>query len=121
MVAQVKGSVDGQDIIFSRTEGGRWEATVPLDLDGTYVIDLTAIDDAGNESYYATVLFAVDPETLHITMEVLKYRLQPVDRGYSLYAAPKLGGLEPLSVGYSLEHQPSGYHLERGHICELQQ
>ncbi|MEG1479376.1 MAG: PF13754 domain-containing protein [Clostridiales bacterium] len=120
MVTQLIGKADGKDIIFNLIDEakGLWETAVPLDLDGTYVVDLTAWDDAGNSSYCATVLFAVDPEKLHISLKVLKYRLGGVEHGYDLQNL-KLWEVGMVNKGYDLILQKSGYHLERGHLCEL--
>lgn len=60
MVASVYGTCDGHNIIFTRRgDTDLWDIDVPFDRDGNYVVSLYAIDDAGNESYYATVLFTV--------------------------------------------------------------
>ena len=33
MVAKVIGKVDGQEVIYERSEGDKWTVTVPYDLD----------------------------------------------------------------------------------------
>lgn len=72
-VAAVYGTCDGYYISFTKNqETGRWEAAVPFDEDGEYVVDIRARDLAGNESYYATVLFLVDTKKLCVTMKILK-------------------------------------------------
>ena len=48
MVVMLKGTINGQDITLTRAQGDRWEAIVPASLDGAFVVDLTAIDEAGN-------------------------------------------------------------------------
>ena len=40
MVVKVSGKIDGKEVIFERDEGDRWNATVPYDLDGMYVVEL---------------------------------------------------------------------------------
>ena len=77
MVASVYGKCDGQTIIFSKNEKtGRWETAVPFNQDGEYVVELTAVDDCGNESYYATLLFAVDTTKLCVKVQILKLSAQ---------------------------------------------
>ena len=72
-VAEVYGTCDGKDIIFSRnSKTGRWDAIVPFDEDGEYVTEIRAKDEAGNEGYYATVLFIVDTKHLCVEMKILK-------------------------------------------------
>ena len=38
MVTKVIGKVDGQEVIYERSEGDLWKVTVPLDLDGMYTV-----------------------------------------------------------------------------------
>lgn len=60
MVASVYGTCEGHAIIFTRRgDTDLWDVDVPFDRDGNYVVSLYAVDQAGNESYYATVLFTV--------------------------------------------------------------
>ena len=53
MVVALRGTINGNTISFARTQGDRWEAIVPASLDGAFVVDLTAIDEAGNVGYTA--------------------------------------------------------------------
>ena len=55
MVTKVIGKVDGKEVVFEHAEGDLWNITVPLDLDGIYVVEVTAYDDAGNVLYKDTV------------------------------------------------------------------
>ena len=50
MVVRVVGDVNGSQIIFQRSEGDEWLATVPKDLNGEYIIALDAVADAGNSA-----------------------------------------------------------------------
>lgn len=77
MVSEVYGKCDGQNIIFRRNEQtGRWDAAVPFDNDGEYVVEVRAKDDVGNESYYATLLFIVDTSKLCVKIKVLQVSAQ---------------------------------------------
>ena len=120
MVLRLTGNVDGRTVLFHQGEEGVWHGTVPLDLDGTYVIDLLAVDEAGNSSYYATVLFTVDPERLHMAMLFLKYRLKPVQRCFSVSSVQK-PFLKRQALSYGLLPKSHDYTIEGGHQCELQQ
>jgi len=70
MVKRVVGTVDGTEVILSRTSGNRWEVPVPLNEDGEYVVEIMAEDDAGNWTYLAKMLFAVNRALLctHVLM-----------------------------------------------------
>ena len=43
MIAKVIGKVDGKEVVFEHAEGDLWNITVPLDLDGIYVVEVTAM------------------------------------------------------------------------------
>lgn len=73
MIVKMIGVVDGQTVIFNKDGGGRWTASIPKDMDGEYVIGVTAYDEAGNQAYATSMLFIVDPSTLQIKMIPLKY------------------------------------------------
>ena len=60
MVKEVHGYCDRFYISFTRRgDTDLWDAVVPFEADGEYVVSLYATDYAGNESYFATVLFTV--------------------------------------------------------------
>lgn len=121
MVAKVVGTVDNMEIVFSFNQTtGRWETAVPRDLDGTYVVDLWAYDEAGNAGYAATVLFTVDVERLHFNVELLKYRLHPAMDKLELRQAESGLKLVSRESGYLLNDITQRYDLERGHECGLQ-
>ena len=61
---QVYGESNGQSILFSRTEGDRWETTVPFVDDGEYVVELYAEDTAGNTAYLCSMLWAISGHEL---------------------------------------------------------
>lgn len=76
-VVKVYGKCDGKNIIFNKNQNtGRWETAVPFDSDGEYVVELNAIDDVGNESYYATLLFIVDTTKLCVKIKILDISAQ---------------------------------------------
>ena len=51
MVVKVSGKIDGKEVIFERAEGDRSNVKVPYELDGMYVVELTAENDAVNIAY----------------------------------------------------------------------
>ena len=74
MVKRVFGAVDNQDVVFTpNIDTGLWETAVPADVDGEYVTELYAEDEAGNISYMATVLFAVDTSNMCVRVKVIRY------------------------------------------------
>lgn len=80
MVVKVIGKINGGDIIFNRSEKEeRWKAAVPLDLDGEYVVELTAFDEAGNISYVTKMLFSVDPVNLTISVAPLHFYAELIE------------------------------------------
>lgn len=52
------GVIDGHPIIFAHSEGNDWTTIVPQGLnDGLRIIELTATDTAGNQSYYTAEIW----------------------------------------------------------------
>ena len=88
MVVKVTGKVDGQDVIFERSEGNRWNITVPYDLDGMYVIEVTAEDEAGNIAFCTKMLLIVDPATLCVKLIPLDYMVEVIQEEYSVIPLP---------------------------------
>ena len=82
MVVKVSGKIDGKEVIFERAEGDRWNVTVPYDLDGMYVVELTAENDAGNIAYCTKMLLIVDPATLCVRLVPLDYMVEVVPEDY---------------------------------------
>lgn len=68
MVTRVYGRVEGESVIFTLSDNNVWNCNVPAVPDGEYVVELYAEDEAGNVTYFATILFTVD--TKHLTFKV---------------------------------------------------
>ena len=84
MVTKVIGKVDEQEVIYERSEGDLWKVTVPLDLDGMYVIEVSAYDEAGNISFCTKMLLIVDPATLCAKLISLDYTVEVVSKEYDV-------------------------------------
>ena len=69
MVVALRGTINGNTISFARTQGDRWEAIVPASLDGAFVVDLTAIDEAGNVGYTAKYIITIDLASICVQIE----------------------------------------------------
>ena len=96
MVTRVYGRANGAEIIFTRKEGDLWQAEVPANLEGEYIVDLWAENDAGRTSYVCKALFAISGHKLKVTV---------LERGYTgeVSLGSLLGGLE--KGGFTVEHQ----------------
>lgn len=84
MVAKVIGKVDGSEVIYEKGEGGKWTVTVPSDLDGMYVVEVTAYDEAGNSAYCTKMLLIVDPATLCVSLVPYEYIVEVVQDDYMI-------------------------------------
>lgn len=84
MVTKVIGKVNGQQVIYEREEGDKWIVTVPFDLDGMYVIEVTAYDEAGNIAYCTKMLLIVDPATLCVSLVPYEYTVEVVPDNYMI-------------------------------------
>lgn len=92
MIKKMIGKIDGQDIIFTRTANDDWRCVIPSQLDGKYVIELKAYDEAGNMLYITDILFTVDKTSLAVKFEfthfdlgfIETYEYKLVDDGFHL-------------------------------------
>lgn len=84
MVAKVIGKVDGGEVIYEKGEGEKWTVTVPSDLDGMYVVEVTAYDEAGNSAYCTKMLLIVDPATLCVSLVPYEYIVEVVQDDYMI-------------------------------------
>ena len=73
MVAQVYGEIGQDRIIFTQNEQGLWESITPALQSGRYILSLYAVDEAGNESYYATAIYTIDTEQITARLEIIEY------------------------------------------------
>lgn len=89
MVVRLVGTVNGENVIFQRVHGDVWETSVPSSLDGTYVIDMTAYDDAGNEAYWAKYILTIDLTSLCAHLAKHPYQAEILSADFS---AALLGG-----------------------------
>lgn len=76
MVVQLYGKVQGQDVIFTRVQGDDWETVVPQSLNGVYIVELTAYDDAGNKAYTARYILTVDLMSIHAKVTVTRIEIR---------------------------------------------
>lgn len=85
MVAKVFGTLQGQEILFSFT-AGEWVFDAPRLDSGEYVMDIWAEDEAGNQAYMATMLFAVDTNRLCVNVRTVNRRVWAIDSGFTAVA-----------------------------------
>lgn len=88
-VARVYGKADNFDIEFYQDDSGQWKCAVPFDRDGEYIVGIYAVDEAGNESYVADMLFAVDTAKLCVKVKVLHANIATKLRKYTFAADMK--------------------------------
>lgn len=125
MIVKVSGKVDGQDVIFERSEGNQWNITVPYDLDGMYVIEVTAENDAGNAAYCTKMLLIVDPATLCVKLVPLDYMVEVVPEEYETHIIPEDYLVEVMEEQYQVATLPDLFYVEvvypihgKGCCCE---
>lgn len=125
MIVKVSGKVDGQDVIFERSEGNKWNITVPYDLDGMYVIEVTAENDAGNVAYCTKMLLIVDPATLCVKLVPLDYMVEVVPEEYETHIIPEDYLVEVMEEQYQVATLPDLFYVEvvypihgKGCCCE---
>lgn len=73
MVVRLEGMVDSVPVVFNRVNRDRWECIVPKTLNGAYVVELTATDEAGNISYTARYILSIDVSALRVKLQRYSY------------------------------------------------
>lgn len=73
MVVRVEGKVHGEKVSFTWVGGDRWEAVIPASLNGVYIVELTAYDEAGNVGYCTKYILTVDLASLCVHLEPYPY------------------------------------------------
>lgn len=84
MVRRVFGVSNGIEVIFEHQEGDRWCVTVPTTMDGEYIVDIYAEDDAGNMDHVCKMLFAICGHELQAYVLDSGYRAEMKEGGYSV-------------------------------------
>lgn len=83
MVTRAYGTANGATIIFSNVGGDKWEATVPFNEDGEWVVEIWAENEAGNVGYMCTVLFAITGHQLQGYVVPRGYTVEAGMRDYT--------------------------------------
>lgn len=112
MIVKVSGKVDGRDVIFDRAEGDQWKVTVPFDLDGMYVIEVTAEDDSGNIVYCTKMLLIVDPATLCVKLIPADYMVKAVPEDYEVMVVPEEYAVETIPDQYQVTSEQDTFLVE---------
>jgi len=95
MIDKLTGKISGQDVTFYKV-GDNFSAVIPKDLSGEYVVELWAVDTAGNLGHTSFWLFTVDPTTLDIHLTPFTFYLECVE-SYSIDAVKMNYALELVS------------------------
>lgn len=82
MVVKLVGSIEGQEIVFSRKDGDIWETSIPSSENGVYILELTAVDEAGNTSFVAKYVVTIDTTALQVTLEAFPWDSEVVLSDY---------------------------------------
>lgn len=84
MVQRVFGRANESEVIFEHQEGDWWMITVPSNLEGEYIVDIYAEDEAGNVSHICKALFAICDHELQVHVMDSGYRLEVKEGGYNI-------------------------------------
>lgn len=125
MIVKVSGKIDGKEVIFEKADGDQWNVMVPYDLDGMYVVELTAENEAGNIAYCTKMLLIVDPATLCVKLVPLDYMVEVISEDYKVTVIPEDYAVEEILERYQVIAEPDPLFVEviypihgRGCCCE---
>lgn len=80
MVVRLEGNIDGQQIFFERESGDKWKAFIPANLNGIYIVELTATDWAGNRCYVVQYILTIDLAALCVHLEQYPYHAELLEQ-----------------------------------------
>ncbi|MDO5539398.1 MAG: PF13754 domain-containing protein [Eubacteriales bacterium] len=129
MVARVYGNANGQTVIFTHVQGDKWEAIVPFDEDGEYVVELWAEDEAGNIGYACTMLFVISGHAVQGYIVPHGYQGGGTVQDYSGFPTlsefiGKLGrqmsfAADLKKIEFTTQLEEGGYTIERAVCCRI--
>lgn len=95
MVVRLEGKIDGKEVIFNWIGRDRWQAIIPANLNGIYIVDMTAYDEAGNIGYCAKCIITVDVSALCVHIEKYPFFAEIINE-YEIkeYTSPYYAGYE---------------------------
>lgn len=82
MVVKLEGKVNDNQIIFENSGGDRWKAVIPPTLNGIYIVELVATDDAGNQGFATKYILTVDLDSLCVHLKPLPYQAELISFKY---------------------------------------
>lgn len=114
---KLTGKIEGQPVTFTlvRQEGRTsvFSAEVPANLDGEYVVELTAEDDAGNVAFVCKYLVTIDLTNLCVhLMPLPDYVLVDQDIDFDLLDLTEGYRLTDIVTDYNLQDVSAIYWLE---------
>ena len=106
MVKRVFGKVDGIEVNYDHSKGDWWNVPVPLDIDGEYVIEVIAEDEAGNQSFITRLLYTVKGENICVHQLPLSgYLFDKVERKlYFVHSVDQYDYFAIKEANFSLLH-----------------
>ena len=129
-MTRVTGNINGKLLEFTTAENDRWEVSFPANPDGEYVVEISAVDDAGNRGYLCTMLFAVSghsvrgyvvPRGFSGTAAMCEYSQDAQRRQDSLHSYPAEDMQPYLKILRMLKKSlKGGIHLSVSYIAEVQ-
>lgn len=82
MVVKLEGIINESKVIFENVGGDNWKAVIPPTLNGIYIVELVATDDAGNQGFATKYILTIDLDALCVHLKPLPYHAQLISSEY---------------------------------------
>lgn len=89
------GYVDGIEVRFDFYPPNLFKTEIPKQIDGTYILQLHVVDDAGNITSYSNIFVKIDFKQLY--MEVLSSNFNFIENGLNM-------GFKPLDKDFTYKN-----------------
>lgn len=67
------GYIDGIEVKFDFYLPNKWKATIPKKITGKYILQLKAVDEAGNETNFSDLFICIDFQNMKVQILGKKY------------------------------------------------
>lgn len=111
MILRIAGTCDGAEIVLTRGASGRWETTVPAKANGEYPVELWAEDEAGNRSYFCTLLLSYD-----ITQLCCSIRVVAIGARWSAQDIAAVFGPPKVHVSFALRSVTAAAEIKKADV-----
>ncbi len=94
------GYVDGVEVKFDFYSPNKWRAIIPRKITGKYILQLKAVDEAGNESNFSDLFICIDFRNMKVKILGKKYDFREKSKEYLCIKLDNEQGIDTIQDSY---------------------